>query len=213
MTGAAGQRPGLPPTRHPPVDQTRVAGRQHVRPQPQPLHHPGPASFDHNIDLLSQREAAPAALVRADVDSQRAQPEVDDRIRIAVAPRTIDPEHLGAQVGQQHGRMRSRPDARKLHHTHPGERPRARRALVQVVTVGDHLCPSARAHPASAPVAGHAGARTGSRSRPRLAGCCPATYAGRRHSGSLPRLAPSCVASPVRVGRHVLETIAPPAPA
>ena len=54
VSGHRGPRTGLPPSGHPAVDQTRVAGKARVGAQPQPLGHAGTHPLDEDVGLLDQ---------------------------------------------------------------------------------------------------------------------------------------------------------------
>ena len=43
-------------------------------------------------------------------------------MREAGAAGAVHAHHVGAEVGEEHGGERARPDARQLDHAHPGER-------------------------------------------------------------------------------------------
>ena len=119
-------RPVLAPARHPADDQPLVAGVAGVRPEPEPLHrarahpldeHVGPLDeVEHGLDRLRplevERDARPAAV-------EHVGPPAGEH----PAARPVDPHHVGAEVGQQHARVRPGPDARHLDHPHPPQRP------------------------------------------------------------------------------------------
>ena len=65
--------------------------------------------------LSASLEAVVSPLIGTDVDRQRAEPGIDDWIRVPVAARTVDAKHLGSEIRQQHRGVRSRTDAGKLH--------------------------------------------------------------------------------------------------
>ena len=119
-------RPVLAPARHPADDQPLVAGVAGVRPEPEPLHrarahpldeHVGPLDeVEHGLDRLRplevERDARPAAV-------EHVGPPAGEH----PAARPVDPHHVGAEVGQQHARVRPGPDARHLDHPHAPQRP------------------------------------------------------------------------------------------
>ena len=51
-----GERTGLPPARHAPIDQLRIAFEHDIRPQPVAFHHAGTIPLDQAIGLLEQLE-------------------------------------------------------------------------------------------------------------------------------------------------------------
>ena len=64
VPGTQGQRPGLPPSRHPAEDQPRIAGKAHLGPHTKALHHPRAIALDQAIGPLDQ------------VEQQRAMPVI-----------------------------------------------------------------------------------------------------------------------------------------
>ena len=55
VAGLQAVRPGLPPPRHPAVDQTRVARQAHLGPQSEALHHPRPEALGQYVGPLGER--------------------------------------------------------------------------------------------------------------------------------------------------------------
>ncbi len=56
------ERPGLAPSGHAPVDQTRVAFEAYVGPKAEALHHTGPEAFDQRVGLRDQLQHEPESL-------------------------------------------------------------------------------------------------------------------------------------------------------
>ena len=67
-----------------------IALHHRVGAKPEPLHDARPVSFDDDVDLLDDLEASVAPLIGTDVDRQRAEPGIDDRIRVPIAARPVD---------------------------------------------------------------------------------------------------------------------------
>ena len=133
VSGAVRERAGLTPPRHPRIDEPRIPLQHRVGAEPEALHYARPAAFDHDVDSLGELEAARAPLVLAEVDGDRAEHGVDDRVRIAVAARAIDPEHLRSEVRQQHGGVRAGTDPREFHDAYTRQRPWTGRVRLHVL--------------------------------------------------------------------------------
>ena len=99
---AAASGPSLPPAGHAAVDELPVVGEQHVRPQPEPLHHAGPVALDQPVAALRQvaDQGDPLGLLEIDRHGPaRARQRVAGQLEAALP---LDPDHLGAVIGQHH---------------------------------------------------------------------------------------------------------------
>ena len=123
--GAARQRAGLPPAGHPAVDQRRVrapaarrargrgapspragsprAGRRPARPAPGPRRRSSSSLRSRAIERLPRSSS--------EVRAQRAH-------QAAAAPAPVDPDDVGAEVGQEHAAERPRPQPGELDDPH-----------------------------------------------------------------------------------------------
>ncbi len=127
VPGPGGQRPVLPPAGHPPVDQRRIAGQTGVRPDPEPLGDPRPVPLDQQIGAGDQVEHLPRPLGGLEVDDHRTLVAVGDVVHRLDAERrrlgTVHPDHVGAEIAQQHRGERSGSDPGEFDHPDPGQRP------------------------------------------------------------------------------------------
>ena len=109
---------------HPPVDEPRIARVQDVvGPEAQPLHHPRPEALDQGVGALAQAQQRLAARRGLEVERHRLAPAAG---RIARGHDgggrgALDPEHVGAQVGEQHAGERRRADPADLEHADVGQ--------------------------------------------------------------------------------------------
>src|SRR5437763_607264 len=118
MAGGVSERALLPPPRHAPVHELRIAGETLVRPESEALHHAGAESLDEGVGLLNEAEHGLYAVGMLEVDSDRPPPPVEHVLVGVQHPgvRAVDTEHLGAHVGQHHRRKRPWADAGHLDH-------------------------------------------------------------------------------------------------
>ncbi len=90
------------------------------------LGHAGAVALDADVGALGQVEDLCGAAGCLQVDHHGALVAVGDVERRvdgeAGAARPVHAYDVGAEIGQEHGRERAGPDARQLHHAHPGER-------------------------------------------------------------------------------------------
>ena len=116
---------------HRAVDQARVQGKAGLVVQPQATHHARGEVLDQHVGaadevarqrqplrgLQVQRDALLVA-VAPDEGCALVQLRVHGRIaaRVVAADRRLDLDHLGAHVGQDHGRQRPRDEVREVHH-------------------------------------------------------------------------------------------------
>ena len=119
-------RPVLAPARHPADDQPFVAGVAGVRPEPEPLHRARPHPLDEHVGALDEVEHGLDRLRTLEVEGD-ARPAAVEHVGPPAgehpAARPVDAHHVGAEVGQQHARVRPGPDARHLDHPHAPQRP------------------------------------------------------------------------------------------
>ena len=124
----AGQRrpgTGLAPAGHPAVDQARVHRPAVLRPEAEPLGDAGPEALDQQVGLGDQRQGLGAPRVGAQVDhagGATAQQRVPaGHVAQRLAPRPIQPDARGTEVGQHHPGVRHRADPAELHEPHAGQ--------------------------------------------------------------------------------------------
>ncbi len=134
VAGHLRPRSVLAPAGHPAVDQPRVAGQARVGAEPEPLGRAGPQALDQDVGALDepQHRLDGGRLLEVEGDARAAAVEqVRPPQPEHPAARPVDPDHVGAEVGEQHARVRPRPDARDLHHLHAPQRPGALAQLVR----------------------------------------------------------------------------------
>ena len=126
VPGPRRERAVLAPAGHAGVDQARVAGQHLVRPGPEPLQDAGPQALHEDVGAVQQAEQDLAAGRRLQVDGD-ARPAAVDRVvlradqqRSAAGP--VDPDHVRAQLGQQHAGVRGRAEPGEFHDADPGQR-------------------------------------------------------------------------------------------
>jgi hypothetical protein len=193
-----GQRPVLPPPRHPGVDQPRVAGQADLGTNPDAFGHARPETLEQHIRDLGQPEQRVDRARVLQVEHGRPAAAVD---QLTLRPRRggpgpVDAQHRRALICEHHGAERPRSDARELEHPHPGQRPAAssfpswsRRAHIPCLPVVGRLTPARYLMPAPARRSGQ-----GQRSRWSWPARIPASRrsmssrdSGRRHSPIVPR--------------------------
>ena len=127
MAGARGERAVLAPAGHPPVDQRRVARQAVGGAEAEPLGHAGAVPLDQHVGAGRQPEHHLGAARVLEVDDDAPLPRLSTSCRAATGDRRaagpVDPDHLGAEVGEQHPGERPGPDPGQLDHPHPGQRP------------------------------------------------------------------------------------------
>ena len=133
VAGGVRPRAVLAPAGHPAVDQPRVAGVAVLGPEPEPLGHPRPHPLDQHVGALDQVEHGLHRLGLLEVERDAGPAPVEQVVRAAgeqLPAGPVDPDHVGAEVGQDHARVRPRPDPGDLDHLHALERPGALAQLV-----------------------------------------------------------------------------------
>ncbi len=99
--------------------EARVAGAQHVGPQPFGRHPPGAEVFDHGVGAIDETQEDLASLRRADIERDRALAAVGilegERglaflrgtiAEVVAGARALDLDDVGAEVGENRGRKR-----------------------------------------------------------------------------------------------------------
>jgi hypothetical protein len=112
---------------------------------PEPVRSPDLEVLDHGVGPGAQLERQRAPLLTPEVESARALAAVHrqvvgrfaagergaPRARLVAALGTLDLDHVGAQIGQQHRAIGARQDAREIDHADPEERLARLRGLVR----------------------------------------------------------------------------------
>jgi hypothetical protein len=129
VSGARRKRAFLAPAGHTPVDEPWILCERLVRPEPEPLHHAGAKAFDQHIGARDELERGLRAGSRLQIECHRAlaaQHDVVPALALEAEARgagSIDHEHVGPHVGEQHSGERRRTDRLELEHLHASERP------------------------------------------------------------------------------------------
>jgi hypothetical protein len=127
VAGARGERAVLPPAGHPPVHQAGVALPARLRADAEPLGHPGPEALDDDVRAGGQGEGQVDAGGLLQVGGDRPLAAVQQILPVVGVPGGRGPgpvqaDHVGAEVGQQHGAERAGADAAELDDAYPAER-------------------------------------------------------------------------------------------
>jgi hypothetical protein len=105
VPGLLSQRPFLAPAGHTRVDETLVAAEAGVRPEPETLHHARAEPLEQRVGSLDQPEHHLRRAFVLQVERHRppTAPEgLGERFQAArLGP--IDAQHVGAEIGEQHG--------------------------------------------------------------------------------------------------------------
>ena len=118
-----GHRAVLTPARHAAIDQGAVAGPHLVGTDPEALGHPGTEALDQSVGLLGKGEHQLDRVGILQINADRRagsieQVPVPGRGRRTLFDRTpwgaFEADDLGSCVGQHHGGVRCRPDAREF---------------------------------------------------------------------------------------------------
>src|ERR1700722_4856326 len=72
--------------------------------------------------MLGCIETERASLLGADIDGDGRSAAIGNRIEPTISAFPIDAQHIGPEIRQQHGAMRSGADAHELDHAKTGER-------------------------------------------------------------------------------------------
>jgi len=133
VAGGLGQRAGLAPAGHPAVDELRVACPAVLGPQAEALGGAGAHPLDQHVGPLDEveHEAHARGRLQVDLDARAAAVQnVDVARRESRTSRPFDTHHVGSEVGQDHARMWSGPDAGQLDDPDAAQRPGALPQLV-----------------------------------------------------------------------------------
>jgi len=84
---------------------------------------PGAIAFQDDVGVHGGLQHGGAPSFTAQIDFQDVAAAIDNGIGPAVAAGAIDAQHFRAEVGQQHGAMRPRPDAADLDDSQTRKRP------------------------------------------------------------------------------------------
>ena len=108
------ERAVLAPAGHPAVDQPRVAGQAVVGAEPEPLGGAGAHALEQHVGVLDEREHGLDRLGALQVERD-ARPAAGEQVGLAGAradraARPLDPDHVGAEVGQDRRGVRPGPD-------------------------------------------------------------------------------------------------------
>lgn len=126
VAGAVGERAVLAPAGHPAVHQPGVAGVAVPGTDAEALGHAGAVALDEQVGAFDEVEDAGGAVRGFEVDDHRALVAVGDVVGgvdpQAGAAGAVHADDVRAQVGEEHGGERARPDPGQLDHAHAGER-------------------------------------------------------------------------------------------
>jgi hypothetical protein len=152
VPGRLGERPVLAPAGHPPVDQPRVPRLAVGGADAEPFGDPGPVPLEQRVRALGEPQhhlGAPRVLEVHDDALLAAVGDVGHRRR-GRGTGPVHPDHLGAEVGEQHRAERARPYPREFYDADPGQRAAAgpdRRYFREMIgherTVRPDQCPMA----------------------------------------------------------------------
>lgn len=111
----------LAPSGQTAIDECRVAGQTGLRSQPHPFSHSRPKTFDDSIGSLHQTEYQFNAVFLSGVDCDRPLSTIEQVSIRSRRPGTtvhpIDPDHIGAEVSEDHSTERCRTKPGQLHDT------------------------------------------------------------------------------------------------
>ena len=124
MAGSLRQRAFLAPAGHPAEDQARIARHHDIRPEPKPLHHAGPETFDQRVGLAKEIEHLRDRCLVLEVELDDFSPAPRDRFQVLPGADAIERDHLRAHVGKHHAGKRAGPDAGKFDDANAAERAR-----------------------------------------------------------------------------------------
>jgi hypothetical protein len=109
-----------------PAARLRVARVALLGTEAEPLHRAGPHPLDQHVGPLDEVEHDLHRLGALEVEGD-ARPAAVEQVLVARgqrdAARPVDPDDVGAEVGEHHARVRARPDPRDLDHPHAPQRP------------------------------------------------------------------------------------------
>lgn len=126
VSGARGERAVLAPAGHAAVDQPGVAGVAVTGADAEALGDAGAVALDQDVGALGEVEDAGGPVGGLEVDHDGALVAVGDVVRgvegESRAAGAVHPHHVGAEVGQEHGREGAGADPGEFDHAHAGER-------------------------------------------------------------------------------------------
>ncbi len=125
VAGRVRERAVLAPAGHPAVDEPRVAREADVGTEPEPLHRAGAEPFDERVGALDHGQHVVDRTGPLQIDRQRrttARQQVAARVggndrrggSAAGHARTVDAQHVRAEIREHHRAERRRPDADHL---------------------------------------------------------------------------------------------------
>ena len=125
VTGTLRKGAVLPPSRHPPIDQSGIGGETWLRTKPEPFHDARTKALEHRIRSGDQRERS--VRVGGKVDFHRCAPAMEHGAahivpRFTAGSRPCDPDDVGTHIGEDHRRERHGPDRIEFHDTQPVQR-------------------------------------------------------------------------------------------
>src|SRR5262245_42859354 len=128
MAGGLSKRAGLAPAGHPAVDQARIDRETVVRSEAEPLGDTGPKALDECVGAGDQLLDDANALGSLEIDSDSRAPTRQQVVRRrsgrqVVATGSVDPDHVGAQVREEHGGERCRTEPGQLDYPYAMQRP------------------------------------------------------------------------------------------
>ena len=121
VPGGLGQGPVLTPAGHAGVDERGVASQARFRADAEAFGDAGPEALEERVGGLDEAQDGLDPLGLLQVDADRAAVPIDDGDAARVAAPVdrldpMDPQHVGALVGEQHRREGTRADPDQLHH-------------------------------------------------------------------------------------------------
>ena len=140
VSGGLGERPVLAPAGHPAVHESRIALPEVRGSEPEPLHHTGPEPLDQRVGPVDQLQNDVTSLGTLDIDGDRA-PAAMHHVLVGAGgahSHTLDPDHVGTEVGEQHRRERPWPEPGHLDDSTTRQRTRHSASRVMVALIGAH---------------------------------------------------------------------------
>jgi hypothetical protein len=127
LSGGTGRPRGLPPAGDAAVDEPLVAREADVRAEAEALRRARPEAFDQRVCALDepQHDLGCALLLEVERDGRATAAERFHERPAVVrgGRRPVDPDDVGAEVGEHHRGERPGPDAGQLDHPEVGQRP------------------------------------------------------------------------------------------
>ncbi len=122
MAGGVRERAVLPPAGHPGIDQPRVPLGTDVRTEPEPFRNTRPEPLDQDIGAGGEPEqdVHPGGVLQVEPDGPAAAAQRVGRGKgLPPGPAgPVNPQHVRAQVGQDHAAKRRGRQTRELDHSH-----------------------------------------------------------------------------------------------